>query len=120
MLSNMTLKQTQRARKRRSEARAAAREVYGAGELGLQLTQRPNGRLRLQWDVDADPSMALFAVGHVHALVDLVVHELVLALREEGESWADIGELLDITGEAARRRWYELDETYRSAVQEDV
>jgi hypothetical protein len=48
-------------------------------------------------------------------LLDQVETELALQLRAEGDSWADVGFFLGLTGEAARRRYGPLEASQGSA-----
>lgn len=104
-------------KRRKAQARVAAeqrRTVFRDEEFGIRLERdSPSGgrdRLRVVWQVDAQPFLALMALdrlrkGTLHALEESLVSEC----RIDGLSWDDIGFFLGISGTAARKRWPGVD-----------
>lgn len=74
--------------------------------LGIRLDTVESGvwRGRLRWSVDREPVYALVALGRVRGLLDFLEVGLVDELRADDVSWEDIGGLLGVSGEAARKR----------------
>lgn len=103
-------------RERRRAGVVAMREQWSDPEFGLQIDSYANGRTRVTWSVDREPSMALLGLGRLRSLVNELEEELVLSLRMDGESWDEIGWLLDRTGEAVRRRYAAAESAYRAAL----
>lgn len=64
--------------------------------------------LRVRWLVERDPFYGLLGLTRLreHTLPALEIN-LVTDARGQGYSWADIGFALDVTGEAARKRFAE-------------
>lgn len=81
-----------------------AREEWTDDQYGISLDRTAAGRVRFRWLVDQDLSVALLGLSQVRGLLDVLEREYVFGLRQGGDSWDDIGWLLGITGEAARRR----------------
>lgn len=103
----MTGKQMKRLRR---QARAeGVRKVHSDEAYGLYVEEiKPGGaiesRLRLRWDIAYETDLALMAIPRVLELVRELEAELVLLHREMGDSWDDIGFLLELPGETVRRR----------------
>lgn len=97
---------------RRRAGHKVIRETWADGEFGIRLETYGTGRTRLSWSIDRDPAVALVGVERVRALLVELEEEIVLQLRAEGESWDDIGVLMDRTGEAVRRRFGQADSAF--------
>ena len=99
----MSGSQTKRAR--RAARVEELREVYTDDDFGLRLDADNRGRLRLQWRPDQDPALGLLGLERVRRLLDEMETEWVLYTRADGASWGDVGMLLGITAEGARKRF---------------
>lgn len=102
-------------RDRRRQEVEHARDAWEDPAFGLRLDQQASGRGVFRWTMDFDPALSLLACGRVRSFVDQAEEEFVLALRAEGESWADIGHLVDISGERARQKWGDSERAYLEA-----
>lgn len=106
-----------RKRQRREARRAAAaeaRSIYKDEVLGIRIERlRPGGgkdRLRVVWDVDADPFLALIGLDRLRRNVLHNLEEsLVVECRVSGLSWDEIGDAFEQSGEAVRKRQPEAD-----------
>lgn len=56
-----------------------------------------------------DPVLGTIALGQMWRVLGQVESSLVVTLRLDGLSWADIGSLLGISGEATRQRFSDVD-----------
>ena len=95
---------SQRKRAARRAGIETAREEWTDHEFGISLETMPSGRHRVRWQMDQDPTITLLGLSRLRGLLEVVEREYVLGLRQDGDSWDDIGWTLGITGEACRRR----------------
>jgi len=97
-------------RRRRVEHQSAPVNELSDSAFGIAVTRiRPGGgreRLQIKWNVDDESWVALMGLHRLRkGVLAPLERELVEQLREEGFSWADIGRLLEVTGEAVRLRF---------------
>ncbi len=70
-----------------------------------------NYRYQVKWKCFSEPVIALLALNNFQlTILPALEAQLVEELRGEGFSWADIGGLLGITGESARRHFKDRDD----------
>jgi hypothetical protein len=63
-------------------------------------------RFQLKWKCSSEPVIALLALSNLQLeLLPALEYQLVDELRAQSFSWADIGGLLGVTGEAARKHF---------------
>lgn len=102
-------------RRRRLQAADRARTTWADQDFGLSLRAKGGGRASLRWDIHPEPGLALLALPRLRAVLEQVETQLALQLRAEGDSWADVGFFLGLTGEAARRRYGPLEAAQANA-----
>lgn len=95
------------------------RNVWSDDVFGLRFDQLASGRPVFRWTFDTEPAINLVAVERVQQFLAMATEEWVLALRADGDSWDDVGLVLGVTGEAARRRFAPLESDYAARVGDD-
>lgn len=98
------------ARRRRTRKEKVAARVQNAtrwaeeAEYGIRI-DTIRSRVRLTWDVDSDSAMGLIACKRFQAIVEDYELELVAELRVMRFTWAEVGQMVGLTEDAARKRY---------------
>ncbi|UFR00109.1 hypothetical protein KBP30_02435 [Streptomyces sp. Go40/10] len=98
-----------RARRRWSKADTARRTLVTVGSLLLTQVQRELAGMAAGRGRAPEGAAHCTAVARIPRLTDLLVHLAVLADRQAGTGWPQIGRALGISGEAARARFTRRD-----------
>jgi hypothetical protein len=95
---------------RRREVNKLKRAGYVDREFGISVVADGHGRMRLTLTLTRDAFASLMALRRLELLVEQsLLPEIVTLARAQGLTWAEIGFAIDVTRQAAHKRYGHLD-----------
>lgn len=104
-LANTVKKVNTKRRRRRAAALIDSDDVYG-----WSVRMAPGKPPVAKWEMHADPLVSLVSVPGILAGIDRLVVGLVYELRAQDLSWGDVGSALQISRQAAQKRYGYVDQ----------